>query len=139
MRNNDALNQRLAKSYDRWMVIQQYARSTKGTRKKAIQLFIESLHGKLLTEATHLDVREFIAQLTQKGFKLGYANEYLSCLRTFYDFLNLGGMVGYVPPRLVRIREGRRKPPNVLSESDIVYELLCPSREQCPEFQTPHS
>jgi site-specific recombinase XerD len=119
MRKNDALNQRLAQSYDRWMVIQQYARSTKGTRRKAIQLFIESLHGKLLTEATHLDVREFIAELTQKGFKLGYANEYLSCLRTFYDFLNLGGMVGYVPPRLVRIRAGRRKPPNVLSESDI--------------------
>lgn len=117
--HNDALNQRLAKRYDRWMVVQQYSPSTKTLRRRAIQLFIQSLRGKLLTEATHFDVREFIAQLTEKGFKLAYANEYLCCLRTFYDFLNLGGMVGYVPPRLVRIREGRRKPPHVLSESDV--------------------
>lgn len=118
--HNDALNQRLAKRYDRWMVAQQYSPSTKRSRRRAIQLFIESLRGKLLTEATHFDVREFVAQLTEKGFKLAYANEYLCCLRTFYDFLNLGGMVGWVPPRLVRIREGRRKPPHVLSESDVV-------------------
>ncbi|HEX5426144.1 MAG TPA: tyrosine-type recombinase/integrase [Candidatus Acidoferrales bacterium] len=102
------------------MVIQQYALSTQGSRKRCIQLFIQSLRGKLLTEATHFDVREFIAQLAEKGFKLPYANEYLSHLRTFYDFLNLGGMVGYVPPRMVRIRKGRRKPPKVLSEADIV-------------------
>src|SRR6185312_8947053 len=120
MSHNDALNQRLAKSYERWMVIQQYALSTQGSRKRCIQLFIQSLRGKLLTEATHFDVREFIAQLAEKGFKLPYANEYLSHLRTFYDFLNLGGMVGYVPPRMVRIRKGRRKPPKVLSEADIV-------------------
>ena len=134
MPHNDALNQRLAKSYDRWMVVQQYSRSTKDMRRRAILLFIESLHGKLLTEATHIDVREFIAQLTEKGFKLPYANEYLGCLRTFYDFLNLGGMVGYVPPRLVRIREGRRKPPHVLSESDVVRVIQACKTERDRAF-----
>lgn len=129
MSRNDSINQRLAKSYDRWMVIQQYGRSTQDLRKRCIQLFIQSLRGKLLTQATHFDVREFIAELTERGFKLPYANEYLSCLRTFYDFLNLGGLVGYVPPRLVRIREGRRKPPKVLSESDLVRLLhACTSK-----------
>lgn len=119
MQNNNALNQRLAQQYDRWMIVQQYSRSTIAIRRRAIQLFVDSLRGKLLTDATHLDVREFIAQLTEKGFKLAYANEYLSCLRTFYDFLNLGGLIGYVPPRFVRIREGKRKPPRALSESDL--------------------
>jgi site-specific recombinase XerD len=114
------MNQRLAKRYDRWMLIQQYASGTVTRRRRTIQLFIESLEGKLLTDATHMDVRKFIAQLAEKGVTLAYANDYLTSLRTFYDFLNLGGMVGYVPPRLVRIRPARRKLPDVLSEADVV-------------------
>ena len=42
---------------------------------------------------------------------------------TIYDFLNLGGMVGYAPPRLVRIRNVLRKAPTVLSESEVI-ELI---------------
>jgi site-specific recombinase XerD len=114
------MNQRLAKRYDRWMLIQQYSPGTVTRRRRTIQAFIESLDGKLLTDATHMDVRKFIAQLAEKGVTLAYANDYLTSLRTFYDFLNLGGMVGYVPPRLVRIRPARRKPPEVLSEADVL-------------------
>lgn len=120
MRAHAALNQRLAKGYDRWMLIQQYSPMTMRRRRRTIQLFIASLGGKLLTDANHMDVRKFIAQLTEGGVTLAYANDHLTSLRTFYDFLNLGGMVGYVPPRLVRIRNARRKPPDVLSEADVV-------------------
>lgn len=111
------------------MVIQQYSPATIRRRTQTVQQFIESLGGKLLTKATHLDVREYIAQLAEKGVSLAYANEYLTCLRTFYDFLNLGGMVGYVPPRLVRIRGARRKPPHVLSEADVLRLIkVCDSK-----------
>lgn len=111
------------------MLIQQYAPGTVTRRRRTIQLFIESLNGKLLTDATHMDVRRFIAQLAEKGVTLAYANDYLTSLRTFYDFLNLGGMVGYVPPRLVRIRNARRKPPDVLSETDVLRLIrACKSR-----------
>jgi site-specific recombinase XerD len=102
------------------MVIQQYSRATTGRRRRTIQLFIEFLRGKLLTDATHMDVRSFIAQLAEQGVGLAYANDHLSSLRMFYDFLNLGGLVGYVPPRLVRIRNAPRNPPHVLTEADML-------------------
>lgn len=113
------LNRRLAERYDRWMVIQRYSRNTMYRRARTIRLFIESLNGKLLTRATHMDVRSFMADLAERGVSYVTANDHLTSLRLFYDFLNLGGMVGYVPPRLVRIRGIPRKIPNVLSEADM--------------------
>ena len=120
MRSNAAMNQRLAHSYDQWMVIQQYSPSTMRRRYLTIRQFIESLRGKLLTDASHVDVRSFVASLADHGVTLHTANDHLTTLRMFYDFLNLGGLVGYSPPRLVRIRNRPRKPPPVLSEPDIV-------------------
>jgi site-specific recombinase XerD len=120
MQSCTKLNQRLAKRYERWMVIQHYSSNTKHKRARTIRLFSEFLHGALLTRATHLSVRSFLADLTDKGVSLPTANDHLTTLRMFYDFLNLGGMVGYVPPRLVRIRTAPRKLPEALSEPDVV-------------------
>ena len=120
MQSHAKLNELLSKRYHTWMLIQQYANSTKTSRARTIQLFVEWLDGKLLTDATHMDVRGFIADRSTKGLCIASVNDELSALRMFYDFLHLGGMVGYVPPRLVRIRQGPRKLPRVLSESDIL-------------------
>jgi integrase/recombinase XerC len=114
------LNQRLAKRYERWMVIQHYSSNTMYKRARTIRLFSEFLRGALLTRATHLNVRSFLADLSDNGVSLPTANDHLTTLRMFYDFLNLGGMVGYVPPRLVRIRTAPRKLPEALSEPDVV-------------------
>lgn len=123
------LNQRLAKSYDRWMVVQHYSPITMKRHGRTVQLFIESLGGRLLTDANQMDVRAFIAHLAENGVTLSSANDHLTSLRMFYDFLNLGGMVGYVPPRLVRIRREKRKPPHVLSEVDVVQLIrACKSK-----------
>ena len=50
---------------------------------------------KALTDATQMDVRGFVADRSRKGICLASVNDELSTLRMFYDFLNLGGMVGY--------------------------------------------
>ncbi len=120
MRSNGKLNDRLARSYERWMVVQHYSPSTMHTRRRTIRMYIESLQGKLLTKATHMDVREFIETCAENGVSLSMANTHLTCLRMFYDFLNLGGLVGYSPPRLVRVRMAPRKLPAVLSEADML-------------------
>jgi integrase/recombinase XerD len=110
----------LAGRYARWMVIQHYSVNAKYKRARTLRLFIDFLKGKLLTHATHMDVHSFIAGLAEMGASLATANDHLTALRMFYDFLNLGGLIAYVPPRLVRIRIGPRKLPEVLSESDII-------------------
>jgi site-specific recombinase XerD len=43
----------------------------------------------------------------------------LGALRRFYDFLNLGGVVSYVPPRLVRIKRVRRTDLPWLTEPQV--------------------
>jgi site-specific recombinase XerD len=119
VQSNTKLNQRLARSYLSWLVIQHYAPDTINRRWRTVQMFIANLCGKLITKATHLDVRRFLCDLAEAGTSPYTANEHLTTLRMFYDFLNLGGMVGYAPPRLVRMRTPHRKPPRVISESDI--------------------
>jgi site-specific recombinase XerD len=48
------------------------------------------------------------------------ANRYLWALRTFFDFLYLGGVVDTVVPRLIRGRPTRKKLPRVLNEAEVV-------------------
>lgn len=123
MRSHSKLNQRLQISYHDWMVIQHYSAHTMRRRARTIRMFAEWLNGRLLTQADHMDVRAFIAALAKQGNSLPTANDHLTSLRVFYDFLNLGGMVGYVPPRLVRVRTGPRRLPRTLSEIDTIRLL----------------
>jgi site-specific recombinase XerD len=69
--------------------------------------------------ATYLDVRLFIAGLPGQGATLSRAYFHLQVLRGFYDFLNLGGLVSYVAPRLIRIRRPPKLLPRLLSEYQI--------------------
>jgi integrase/recombinase XerD len=132
MNSQTRLNRRLANRFDRWMVVQHYAPSTKQQYARAVRLFIEFLNGKLLTRATQMDVRSFIADLSEKGTSMTQAYAYLTALRMFYDFLSLGGLVAYVVPRVVRMRPIPSKPPRVLSEPEIdkVTEACRTTRER---------
>jgi site-specific recombinase XerD len=125
------LNERLMQKHQQWMVLQQYSRNTMQKRSRTIRLFTESLKGRFLTDADHNDVRSFVAYLADSGVSLSTANDHLTSLRMFYDFLNIGGMIGYVPPRLVRIRSVSRRIPDVLSEPEIFRMLdACRSKRE---------
>lgn len=43
----------------------------------------------------------------------------MSALRCFFDFLNMGGMVAWSPPRFVKLPQIRRPPCRVLSETQM--------------------
>ena len=93
------------------MVIQHYSAATKYSSKQSLKRFIDFLNNKSITELTHLDVRRFMLRLSEHGVSLICARNHLVSFRRFYDFLNLGGLVNYVAPRLVAIRQtvGRRR------------------------------
>ena len=57
--------------------------------------------------------------LSELGVSLNTARNHLQSLRRFYDFLNLGGLVNYVAPRLMSIRQTVHKIPSHLSEEEM--------------------
>jgi site-specific recombinase XerD len=70
-------------------------------------------------ETTHLDVQEFLARSAQKQHASRFVRHQLYALRVFFDFLNLGGLVKWVPPRVVRLRRIERQIPSVPTKEQV--------------------
>lgn len=76
------------------------------------------------TQVTHLDIRDFLATVAQKGVKQSTVWRAMCALRCFFDFLNMGGLINWSPPRFVRLRRLKRVPPRVLTEKQVRALLL---------------
>jgi site-specific recombinase XerD len=68
-----------------------------------------------LTRVNHIDIREYLAHLRGRGLADSTLARQLNGLRTFFDFLHLGGVVSFVAPRFVKTRKRHRKLPRFLS------------------------
>jgi integrase/recombinase XerD len=119
MHSYAGLNRKLEGRYKQWMVIQHYSVGTQYSYKQSVRLFVEFLRHKSITDVTHLDVRRFLLHMSEEGASLITVRRHLQTLRQFYDFLNLGGLVNYVPARMIRIRPDVPKPPRHLSEDEM--------------------
>jgi site-specific recombinase XerD len=119
MRSYAAFNEEVLRRYAEWMVVQHYTARTKQVYWRKATQFIDYLKDKSLASVTHLDIRKYIVHLSEEGASLSNAYDHLQVLRRFYDFLNLGGLVSYVAPRLVRMRDAPRKIPRTLSEHEV--------------------
>jgi len=104
MRSYVRFNRGLARQYDQWMVAMHYAKTTQHAYRKTIRRFTDFLGSRSLATVGHVDIRRYIARVSEDGATLGVVYRDLSVLRLFYDFLNLGGLVHYVAPRFVRLR-----------------------------------
>lgn len=67
----------------------------------------------------HLDVQEFLAHSAAKGASPSLIRVQLHSLRIFFDFLNLGGLVKWVPPRTIKLRPLPRQVPKVLTNEQL--------------------
>lgn len=117
------LNQELARRYDLWLIAQQYSDQTKRSYRRAVRDFHEFIGRKSALRITHFDVRDFLAHVSKRGLALDSVNHHLHGLRNFFDFLNLGGLVGHVAPRFVRARPRVPKLPHILSEREVLKLL----------------
>jgi site-specific recombinase XerD len=119
MRSYARQNGGLAKRYDQWMVAMHYVHHTQHMYRRMIRQFLEFLGEKSAVRVTHWDIRQYIALVSQKGASLDMTYRQLSVLRLFYDFLNLGGVVSYVAPRLVKLRKPPSQGGRWLTESQV--------------------
>lgn len=113
------LNQELATRFDRWLRIQEYTESTNEHYLRAVISLCRFVGDMPVTEMTHLDVRNFLASIAQRAMKRATIWHAMSALRCFFDFLTMGGMVAWSPPRFVRLPQIRRPPRRVLSETQV--------------------
>jgi site-specific recombinase XerD len=112
-------NRQLSKRYDDWMAALHYAQHTKAYYRMVLEKFNRFLGKRSATAVSHVEIRQFLTHISDYGATLGTTYRYLGVLRRFYDFLNLGGVVSYVAPRLVRMKVVKRTDLPWLTESQV--------------------
>ncbi|MGA6957748.1 MAG: phage integrase N-terminal SAM-like domain-containing protein, partial [Candidatus Acidiferrales bacterium] len=55
------------KRYEEWLVVQHYRPRTKQLYRRMVRTFAEYLKDKSIASVTHLDVRAYIAHLSERG------------------------------------------------------------------------
>ena len=114
-----ALNVDLAGRYAKWLVAQKYAAGTRSQYCLAVQEYSKFLGKKSFTKSTHFDVQEFIADRAKLGRSARTLRSLLYALRIFFDFLNLGGLIAWTPPRMIRPRQLEPRVPRVLTREQV--------------------
>ena len=112
-------NRQLANRYDDWMAALHYAPHTKAYYRMVLGKFNTFLGKRSTTAVSHVEIRQFLTHISDYGATLGTTYRYLGVLRRFYDFLNLGGVVSYVAPRLVRMKVVKRTDLPWLTEPQV--------------------
>jgi len=113
-------NDQVASRFIDWMVCQRYSPRTVRTYKRVTEDFLAFWGSGRLSNVTHLDVREFLIEMSRRDLSADIEHRYLWALRCFFDFLCLDGLVDEVAPRLLRPRPVKRSIPRSLSEKNVV-------------------
>jgi integrase/recombinase XerC len=130
--SNRALNEEMASRFSRWLVALNYSKCALDKYPRTIRRFSAFLHPTKLLKVTHLDVQEFLARSAATGQAPKLIREQLYALRIFFDFLNLGGLIKWVPPRMVKMRPMQRHIPRVLTQDQLhkVLGAACTKHER---------
>jgi site-specific recombinase XerD len=117
-------NDQVASKFIDWMVCQRYSPITIGIYKHVTEDFLAFWGSSRLSNVTHLDVREFLIEMSRRDLSADIEHRYLWALRCFFDFLCLNGLVDEVAPRLLRPRPAKRSIPRALSEKNVVRLIV---------------
>ncbi len=109
--------------FARWLKALGYTATTNRQYLGCVVSLCQFLNDIPATDVTHLDIRDFLASIAQKGLKQATIWRTMSALRCFFDFLNMGGLINWSPPRFVRLRRLRRIVPRVLTEKQVCLLL----------------
>jgi len=113
------LNDDLVRRFTRWLRVLDYTSQTNRHYLSSILSFCCFLDGVPATDVTHLDIRDFLASVARRGVKRATVWSNMCALRCFFDFLNVGGLIAWSPPRFVRLPPLERRIPCVLTENQL--------------------
>jgi len=119
MPSTKEFNAELALRFARWLRVLGYSADTNRYYLASIASLRQFLNDIPATDVTHLDIRDFLAAIAQRGVKQATISRAMCALRCFFDFLNMGGLINWSPPRFVRLSRLRRAIPRVLTEKQV--------------------
>jgi integrase/recombinase XerC len=119
MNTIQAFNEELTRRFTQWLLVQRYSACTRYRYPRTVRKFSSFISQKKVLDVTHLDVQEFLGKSAADGVSQKALRGELYALRVFFDFLNLGGLVKWVPPRMVKLRPQRRHVPRVLTQEQL--------------------
>jgi integrase/recombinase XerD len=122
------VNFEMVKRFRVWLKAQNYLPSTVSKYCNLCESFCNFIGSKPMSEVMPLDVSDFITSKLPSTWSDGLVNGRLASLRSFFDFLYMGGVVNTVPPRFVRPRRIPKKLPDVLTLTQI-RRLLSKTRK----------
>jgi integrase/recombinase XerC len=112
-------NLALAVKFDAWLEAQNYSTNTRRAYGSAVSYLCEFVASRSLLELSHFDLREFLTSLYKRGLAPSNLARQSYALKTFFDFLNLGGLVDRNIASLIKARKVNRKLPRFLSIEEV--------------------
>jgi site-specific recombinase XerD len=122
MRNGSeaaSINRRLADRYSRWLLAQGYRSVTCRRYNQVVASFLDFFGSRLVTKTTQTEIQDYVAAGANNGWAYFRIREHLYSLRIFFDFLCLGGLMPWSPPRLIHMRRLKRPLPKILTRAEI--------------------
>jgi len=118
MLSGKAFNVELAARYSRWLAAQRYSPITRLLYARSVKNFCAFLGDLRATKCTPLHLQEYLVEVAEKRPTESALNHELYSLRIFYDFLALGQLIAWSPPRMLRGR-AIKYVPRMLSETQV--------------------
>ena len=118
------LNLKMAERFLAWLEAQKYAKSTQERYHCVARKLCEFIGQKALASVTPMDIGDFLTQTLPDRWQDSYISDRLGPLRSFFDFLYLGGVVDSVAPRFLKARARTKPLPRALTEAQV-RRLIC--------------
>jgi integrase/recombinase XerC len=112
-------NLELASKFDAWLTAQNYSPHTLRAYGTLTNYLCEFIGSRSLLEIKHFDLREFITYLYKRGLAPSSLARQLYGLKTFFEFLSMGGLVDCNIARLIKNRKVGRRLPRALSIEEV--------------------
>jgi site-specific recombinase XerD len=113
------LNLQMAERFRAWLGAQKYAESTQDRYFKIAAKLCRFIGNKPLSAVTPMDIGDFLTQPLPDRWADSYIADHLGPLRSFFDFLYLGGVVDSVAPRFLKFRARLKPLPSALTQSQV--------------------
>jgi site-specific recombinase XerD len=122
-----SLNLEMAERFRAWLGAQKYATSTQERYHRVACKLCEFIGRKTLASVTPMDIGDFLTQTLPDRWQDSYISDHLGSLRSFFDFLYLGGVVDSVAPRFLKARARSKPLPRSLTEAQVRKLILMAS------------
>ena len=112
-------NQELAAAYDRYLLARGFTSSTRRSYRSSVLEFVASLDSTSAVQADHLEIRQFLGELMDRGVGSVTIQRHTASLRCFFRFLQLGGLRRNDPTLLLPHRKIPTRLPRVLTIDEV--------------------